>query len=200
MRIGADTDPRGLSRIAATAVTALVLAAVAVAAPFTTSATGAPAGDDPAARQVLGEVTALHLDELAVTCAPHATLQWLAGPPDSGWAGFALLGNARIVKGTSLVLDETLVCAPLAAYAVSPRGGPSSAVLLALSVVAHAYGHHLGLKGESAIECFAAQAVWKWVRSSGARPSVVSAARRFLLDNSRRPAAYRLAAGCSLAP
>ena len=140
---------------------------------------GAPTPTN-AAVEILGELSELHVRAFDVECGPLALLSIIINRDP----GMVVLGAARI-KGKSMLLDETLVCTPLAAFdAARPRGDPSNAVLLALSVVAHEYGHTLGLKRENIVECFAARVVWKWVRREGVGPTALAAARKFILDNS----------------
>ena len=91
------------------------------------------------------------------------------------------------------------MCQPLANFeGTRPTGLPSKAVLLALSVVAHEYGRALGLKRENIVECFAARLVSKWVRRSDLGAAYNASAQKFLLDNSRRPPAYKLLSTCTL--
>jgi hypothetical protein len=147
-----------------------------------------------AAVDVLGELSELHVHNYDVQCVPLALLGQIIDPDPH----VILLGMARI-KGKSMLLDDAIVCDPLAKFEASrPTGIPSKAVLLALSVVAHEYGHTLGLKRENVVECFAARLVWKWVSRSDLGPVYDASAQKFLLDNSRRPPAYKLLPSCTL--
>jgi hypothetical protein len=147
-----------------------------------------------AAVQVLGELSELHVRDFDVQGGPLSLLGRLADRDPR----VVVLGMARI-EGKSMLLDQTIVCDPLPKFlGARPTGIPSDAVLLALSAVAHEYGHTLGLRRENVVECFAARLVWKWVRRSSLGPASAASAQAFLLDNSRRPPAYKLLPSCTL--
>ena len=147
-----------------------------------------------AASQVLRELSELHVRSFNTICVPHKLLQLFADPDP----GFVVLGSARI-RGKAMILDDKYICAPLVAHAAAePTTHITPPTLLALSVVAHEYGHTLGLRRENIAECFAARAVWKWVRRSNLTPSDRAKAHTFILDNRRRPAAYKLTPTCTL--
>ena len=154
---------------------------------------GAPSQTD-AAVKILRELSELHVRSFDAICVPQKFMRFFANADP----GFVILGAARI-KGKSMILDDKLVCDPLVAYAVSrPTTHVTPSTLLALSVVAHEYGHTLGLRRENVAECFAARVVWKWVRRANLTPSDRARAHTFILDNSSRPPAYKLAPTCTL--
>jgi hypothetical protein len=154
---------------------------------------GRPSPTD-AAVHVLRELSELHVRDFDVRCGPLALLSQILNRDP----GMVVLGAARI-KGKSMLLDESLICRPLAGFeAARPRHAPSKQVLLALSVVAHEYGHVLGIRRENEAECFAVRTTWKWVRRSNLGATASAAARAFLLDNRRRPPEYKLLPSCAL--
>jgi hypothetical protein len=118
--------------------------------------------------------------------------------------GFVIYG-AAIVKGNTMLLSNRYVCQPLAyAYRQAPIFTGHSRTALpfnsidAVETVAHEWFHTRGVVSEEQTECHAVQYTWKWLRRGAFPASFLAAARRHLLDNSRRPPGYKIPAGCLL--
>jgi hypothetical protein len=180
------------------ALAACLAATVAVAADASASARLPQSRADSytdAAVQVLRELTELHVRQFAIACVPHAELQRVAPPPGPSEV---TIGLARL-HGKALYLDRSLVCAPLRVYYL--HQGPvrfSDPLLLGLDAVAVTYGFTLGLSRYYVAECYGVRVVWKWVLRSDPGYQTAVTARRYLLDNSYRPAGYKLKPTCTL--
>jgi hypothetical protein len=147
------------------------------------------------ATQFLIEISESKTKPMAVGCVTF---------PDEGSKGFVIYG-AAIVRGNVMLLSTRYVCQPLAyAWRHSPIFTGQSQPTLpfssidAVETVAHEWFHTRGVASEKQAECHAVQYTWKWLRRSSRSASFLAAARRHLLDNSRRPPGYKIPSGCLL--
>jgi hypothetical protein len=178
------------------ALAIIVLAVVIAGAAGASADTGLPPPDSPLpviAAQYLKEISELKAHGISVRCVTF---------PHEGVPGFTVFGAARL-RGHVLYLSLRYVCRPLAvAYRSAPIFTGHSQPTLpfssvdAVETVAHEWFHTRGVESEERAECHAVQYTWKWLRRSDLRPTYLAAARRHLLDNSRRPPQYKVPANC----
>ncbi len=166
-------------------------------------ATVASAGTSPLppADSPLTVIAAQFLREISESKANGVSIRCVTFPDESA-KGFIYLGAARL-RGHVLYLSLRYVCRPLAvAFRSAPffTGQPQPTVpfssLDAVETVAHEWFHTRGVASEQITECHAVQYTWKWLRRSNRSRSYLAAARRHLVDNSRRPPEYKIPANC----
>ena len=117
-------------------------------------------------------------------------------------AGLALLGSARLAGAADVPRIANLrVTVHPSGLACSLTASGSQAGTLVGRRHHNATppaGQTLGLRRENNVECFAARVGWNWACRADVGPSVMGAARRVILDDSRRPPADELLPSCTL--
>lgn len=176
-------------------------AAILVVCVFTAGIASAATVPLPPPDSPLPVIAAQYLHEISESKARGIGVRCVIFLDESA-KGFVFFGAARL-RGHVLYLSLLYVCLPLAvAYRRSPifTGHPEHTLPFssvdAVETVAHEWFHTRGVASEERTECHAVQYTWKWLRRSDLSRAYLAAARRHLLDNSRRPPQYKIPASC----
>lgn len=179
-----------LSPIVATGLATFLVAGVAL------GDTGIPPANAPLpviAKEFLKEIAESKARPIAVKCVTF---------PSEAAHGVLVLGRTSL-RGNVMSLSKRWVCEPLATlWRSSPtftgNMHPTVSLLsvLALDALAHEWFHTRGVSVEERTECHAVQYTWKYLRRSLYSPTQLGRARRFLLSDSWRPAAYKIPSNC----
>jgi hypothetical protein len=179
-----------LRRLLSAGIAALALAGAGLAA------NGLPPAAAP-----LPVIAKQYLKEIAESKARPISVRCITFPGEVD-PGFIILGAARL-NGNVLYLSTRYVCEPLAvAWRNAPifTGHAQPSIPLAsvdaVETVAHEWFHTRGVSSEERTECHAVQYTWKWLRRGAYSATFLRAARCHLLDNRRRPLAYKIPPNC----